>query len=463
MKDFEPLFFPRSVAVVGASSVEGKVGYIAMDSITSSGFKGKIFPVNPEEEEVFGLRAYKNIDSIPEEVDLFIFAISIGRLFEALERAIKKGGKGGVIFSAGFKEIGEEGAKLELKLKEIANRGNFKIIGPNTMGLLNLRHNLNATFIPAFSYLKEGSIAVISQSGGVGFTIVSRLMDNNLGIGKYVSIGNRANVEFADLIEYLVHDPHTDIILLYIEGIDDARRFYEVARKYAFIKPIIAYNAGFGSKARGMALTHTGTMASSPEIYRAAFKQAGILQVDSTEDLALTAKILHMSPPVNNSNLVIMTHTAGPSIITSDICERGGVKLVNLAEETKRKIREAIYGILEVGNPVDMPMAGFDHRLYLKPFEHVIKDGNTSAVLIIYTSWLDGKIRIPIKECAALSKEYNKPLFALVIAPEDVKEEMLEWERHGIPVFNSPEKAARSIVNYFKYYELKRRAEGWRG
>ncbi len=243
---YRPLFYPRSVAVVGASTNPFKLGFHALRAVTSAGFDGEVYAVNPNAgEEIQGVRSFPRIADLPGEVDLFIYAVPDRLVVPAVREAVEKGGRAGVVFAGGFREAGPGGVKLQEALIEAAARGDMKIIGPNCIGVVNTHARLNATFAVPLGQVGQGGISVVSQSGGVGMCILSHLFDEKVGLGKFVSIGNRANVEFADMIEYLAVDPDTSVICLFIEGIDDARDFLMRARKYSELKPIIAYNRGY--------------------------------------------------------------------------------------------------------------------------------------------------------------------------------------------------------------------------
>nr|HID58061.1 hypothetical protein [Desulfobacterales bacterium] len=451
------LLNPRNIAIIGASRNPRKLGFHALKAVVTGGFRGKIYPVNPElnGEALLGYKAYKDIESIPEAVDLFVFAIPATGVIGALKEAIKKKARGAVIFAGGFKEVGSEGRSLEIELRNIADAADVNIIGPNCIGMVNFHKSVNATFAWTLSDLPRGNISVISQSGGTGMAIIYQMANLGLGLGKFISVGNRVNLEFADLFEYFAEDEETDLILLFIEGIEEGRQFFERARMASKKKPILAYNAGFSRTAANAALSHTGSAASSKEIYRAAFLQSGMLLVDSIEELVDTAKALSVIPSLEGG-VVILTHSAGPSIVIADLCEEAGVSLPTFTPETQEKLLEFLPQYSKPTNPLDMfAQAWVNTDLYLKALDVIFQQEDISLAVPIYCSSMGAGLKFPAQKAVQVSKKHGKHILLCMVAPDTEKEEQQEYERGGIPTFTSLYRIGRVIANLKRYHYIK--------
>ena len=454
------LFYPKNVAVVGASVNPVKLGFQALLAAKSGGLKGKVFPVNPslKGKEVFGLTGYGSIDDIPEDAELMVFALPHDKIEGALKSAAEKGAKGVVIFAGGFREVGGEGERLQARIRESANRFGIKIIGPNCVGAANLHHGLNATFAPPFSLMKRGGVTVVSQSGGTGSAIVTLMMDNNVGVSKFVSIGNRVNLDFAELTEYLSQDDDTDVVCLFIEGMDDARAFFETAKRVSHKKPIIAYQAGFTATTRKLALSHTGSMSSSEEIYKAAYRQAGVLFVNDIEEMVDTAKAVSMLPPIAGPGVALFTHTAGPALIVGQTVEEGGGIIPDYTAENKEKILEFVPQFTVPTNPLDMfAHAWFDTQLYLKSVDIALSQPDIHIACACYSSGAEVGVAFPAEEYAKIAKRHNKPAIICLMATHSGKggEELRIADEAGAPTFNTPHKAGRTIVNLIRFWRMR--------
>ncbi|MFC1858520.1 CoA-binding protein, partial [Thermodesulfobacteriota bacterium] len=408
----DSLFHPENVAVVGASANPGKLGHMCISSVTSGGFQGKIFTVNPSSAggHIMGAPCYAAIDDLPEAVQLFIFAIPHNRIEDALIAAARKGAKGAVVFAGGFKETGAEGEDLQNRIRYVADTHGIKIIGPNCAGTLNPHHGLNATFIfPGFKF-KKGGVAVVSQSGGTSGAILNSMIDSNVGLSKLVSIGNRVNLDFAEMIDYLGDDPATRVICLFIEGIDAARNFFETAKKVSRKKPILAYQAGFAASSKVLALSHTGSMSESEDVYRSALAQAGVLLLNDIEEMVDTAKGLSMCEPIEGSGAAILTHSAGPAIIISDTVESGGGRVADFSTENKRLLLEFIPRFSNPINPLDMfAHAHLDTTLYLKSLDVALSQPDIHIACACYIPNMGEEYRFPAREYADIAHKHHKP------------------------------------------------------
>jgi len=314
--NLERIFNPARVAVVGASDTPGSVGHSLMRNLIQLGFEGKVYPINITKKEILGIRAYQRVDQLPERVDLAIIATPAKTVPDVLEQCGKAGIVGIIIISAGFKEIGPEGRALEEQIQVVRRKYNLRIIGPNCLGIIRPSIQLNATFSDLMP--KPGNIAFISQSGALGSAILDWATSQNIGFSNFVSIGSMIDVDFGDLIDYFGTDPQTRSILMYIEGLSNARKFMSAARHFARTKPIIVVKAGkFGESAKAAA-SHTGSMTGEDMVYDAAFQRAGMVRVEEIADLFNAAEVLGMQPLPRGPRLAIITNAGGPGVMATD-------------------------------------------------------------------------------------------------------------------------------------------------
>jgi len=444
-------FTPRSVAILGASNDPLKLGYEVFENLKEYG--GKVHPVNIKDEVVQGVKAYKNVKNIPEDVDLTIIVVPKRFVKQSLIDCGEKGVKGVIIITAGFGEMGEEGKKEEKELVEIAHKYGMRIIGPNCVGVMNTHSNLNATFI---MNAKKGNVTFVSQSGALGAGIIYKTIKEDIGFSKFISIGNMSDVDFADLMEYLADDEESKAIALYIEGIKDGRKFMEVAKRVTKKKPVIVLKAGKSESGARAASSHTGSLAGSYAIYEAAFKQSGILVANTIDELLSMARAFTQPLPKSN-RVAIMTNAGGPGVLTADEIDRHGLKLANLKEETMQKLREFLPPMAAVKNPVDM-IASARGEEYYKTAKLLLEDENVDMLIAICvvptfagmtpTEHAEGVIRA-VKEV-----NNGKPVLALFMAGyvSEPAKELLEKE--GIPAYERPEDVG---IAAYALWEIARR------
>jgi acyl-CoA synthetase (NDP forming) len=456
--EFEYLFNPRSVALIGVSANSKKMGYHVLQSFVKSGFKGRVYPVNPGYETLSGLKVYPSLVSIPDEIDLVVVAVPQKAVFEVMEDCVRKGVKAAVVISAGFREAEiEEGEKFHEKLASIAKEGGIRIIGPNTFGMVNLRVNLNASFTPALSLIKKGEIALISQSGGVCHVIMPYAIKEGIGFSKIVGLGNRVNTDFHDMLEYLAFDEESKSVALYVEGIDDPKKLMEAAKSLTPVKPVVAYKVGRFERANKAAKSHTGSIAGRYELYIAAFKQAGIIVANDTVELVSAAKALACQPPVYGSRVAVISLVAGLGMISAEWCELKGLRLAEFTEETKRKLLKLLPPYTIRTNPVDLGYVANDPDLCGEVIKTVFCDGNVDAVVLNYIySWSEDFLQLPVKSIVEASKETGKPItMCLNYPPGFWDEERNFLEKHGIPTYPTPELAAKSMAALVEYGRIK--------
>lgn len=451
------LFKPRSVAVIGASEKEAKLGFHVMKSLTKGGFPGKIMPINPGSKEIMGLKTFPSITELTYDIDLAIVVLPAKLVPAIFKECLAKGVKGIVLITAGFREIDDPiGADLHEQLAKIVNKPNVPVIGPNTFGMINLHANLNASFTPEFSLLKKGSIGLVSQSGGMCHLISFIALRDDIGFSKIVGIGNRLNVDFAQMVDYLMQDPDTNMIAIYMEGVDNPKELIDTAKAYGGKKPIIAYKTGLGDIGDRASRSHTGSMAGRGEIYSGAFSQSGILTVNSVEDLLDTAKALAVSPIPKAPGVAILSSQAGPGIAAADICQMSDLKIVSFTLETQNKINEILPPLALRTNPVDMGPAWYNSEALVGILHAVMRDANIEGILL-FMMFASANVD-SIKSLSFLLnyKEQKKPLITCLSAPPGIWDEQIkQFEEDKIIVnFPTPERAARVMVNLNRYRSL---------
>ncbi|VVB89363.1 Acetate--CoA ligase [ADP-forming] I [uncultured archaeon] len=452
--NLDKIFNPKSIALIGASDKEGSVGYILMKNLTS-GYKGSVYPVNIHKPEILSLKAYRSVDQLPETVDLAIIATPARTVPDIVEQCGEAGIKGIIIISAGFKEIGHEGKVLEEKILKIKNKYNLRIIGPNCLGIIHPDINLNATFVPIT--IKPGSIAFISQSGALGSAILDLAMHENIGFSNFVSVGSMIDVDFGDLIDYFGTDPKTLSILMYAEGITDARKFMSAARHFASTKPMIVVKAGRFVESAKAAASHTGALTGEDMVYDAAFKRAGIVRVEEIEDLFNCADALGKQPLPRGPNLAIITNAGGPGVMAADALLARGGKLARLDARTLDTLNNVLPPYWSRGNPIDILGDATPER-YRAAAEACFKDENIDGLLIIYTPQ-GGADPVEIaNNIAGLCKTRDscKTYLTSFMGYKDVEEANRILSENGAPTYYTPEQA---IATYMYMYHYKRNLE----
>ncbi len=457
LESYRPLFNPSSIAVVGATDNAFKLGFHSLAAVTSAGFAGEVYPVNPKAgESIQGLRAYRSISELPRGVDLFVYAIPERQVIPSVREAVEMGGRAGVIFAGGFRETGREGRRLQEELIAIADAGGMKLIGPNCIGIVNKQAGVNATFASPLAWFPEGNVSVVSQSGGMGNSILNEIMDEQVGISKFVSIGNRANVEFADMVEYLSADPDTGVICLFIEGLDDGAAFLEKARRASRRKPILVYTRGYTESSSRTALSHTGSAASSEAVYHGAFRQAGLLQVHSSSELAAAAKAVSMGARLEGDGVFVSTHSAGPVVAICDICERGGLRFPPLRADTAGAIAEFIPEHAVAANPLDMfAFAWTDTSLYLRATDLALAQDDVHCAIAVFVTGGGAGPMFPSRDYAEIGRKHGKPVFICLITPCALVQDIADAQKEGAVAWSSPEKTGKALVDLYRLSRLE--------
>jgi acetyltransferase len=448
MKSLDPIFAPKSVAVIGATEKEGSVGRTILWNLLSNPFGGTIYPVNPKRANVLGIKAYPDVKSIPEQVDLAVIVTPAPSVPSIITDCVKVEVKGAIIISAGFKEIGKEGAKLEQQILKEARRGKVRIIGPNCLGVMRPYSGFNATFATALA--KPGTVGFVSQSGALCTAVLDWSFQENVGFSAFISIGSMLDVGWGDLIYYLSDDPHTKSIVIYMESVGDARSFISAAREVASSKPIIIIKAGQTEAAAKAASSHTGALAGSDEVLNAAFRRCGVLRVNNISELFYMAEVLGKQPRPKGRNLTILTNAGGPGVLATDSLITGGGKLTQLSGESMKAYNELLPPHWSHNNPVDI-LGDADPQRYAKSLEIAAKDPNSDGLLVILTPQAMTDPTQTAEQLKPYAKSLGKPLLASWMGGVDVQAGTLILNQSNIPTFPYPDTGAR-VFNYMWRY-----------
>ncbi|RLE93975.1 MAG: acetyl CoA synthetase [Thermoprotei archaeon] len=448
------LFFPKSVAVIGASRSPGKIGHEILRNIIEYGYEGKIYPVNPKADEILGLKCYKSILEIPEPVDLAVISIPAKYVPVALEECGKKGVKAAAIISSGFKEIGN--VELENKIVEIARKYGIRFIGPNIFGVFSAPSKLNATFGP--TKVLPGKIAFITQSGALGIALMGWTIFAGIGLSAVVSLGNKADVDEADLLEYFVDDEHTKVVLIYMEGLDNGRRFMEAAAKCSLKKPIIVIKAGRSERGARAVASHTGSLAGSDVFYDVAFKQCGVLRALNVEEAFDWARAFTALPEPKGDNVVIITNGGGIGVMATDACSDYGLNLMEFPEDLMNEFRKCMPPFGSPKNPVDLTgQAAYDE--YAKALEVALSDDRIHSIILLFcqTAVVDPPKLSEVIADVVKKHGSRKPVVACYIGGEECQKGMKILEQNGIPSYPTPERAVLALAAVYRWVKWKKK------
>ncbi len=381
LENLDCLFKPRSIAFVGATGAKVKWGFICFNNLLAGGYEGKVYPVNPGHRELLGLECYPSVRDIPGEVDLAVFTVPAAAVIDAVEDCAIKGVRAGLVISAGFGELDDEGAALEAELVRRADAARMVLCGPNGQGLCCPESKLYP-WMPLF-YPRAGSVGVICQSGNVLNMLIGEALDAGFGISKGVSSGNEAHLATEDYFEYLADDPATDVIVAYIEGIDDGRRFLEKSREAARRKPVVVLKGGRSRAGMRAASSHTGAIAVSADMFASVCRQAGLVGTGTIREAGIVASSFVNRPLPRGRRVGIVTGGGGLGVIASDACSDRGLEVPALSSGTLKKIRALMPAYWVPGNPVDL-VAGLDLRVIEPIIELLIRSGEVDSVLFIF-------------------------------------------------------------------------------
>jgi len=441
-------FNPGAIAVIGASRDPKKVGHSVLKNLIENNFTGKIYPVNPNIENIFGKKCYPNISSLPEGIDLAIIAINANTVPETIEECGRKGIKAAIVISAGFKEIGEEGRELEKKLFNAAISNGVRILGPNCLGLINTQTNLNASF--AAQYPEKGNISVLSQSGALCTAILDWAVRNHIGFSKLISIGNKVDIDEEVIIEALVEDETTRVIVGYLEDITNGPHFMRTAERVTKRKPIVLIKAGTTEAGAKAASSHTGSIAGAFTAYQCAFRRSGILQASSIEALFDYAIALSYQPLIKGTSIAVITNAGGPGIMAADAVESIGLKFAKISYETQKKLREFLPAAANTANPIDI-LGDASAEVYGKTLKIILAEKGVDGVVVLLTPQAMIDVQESAKQIVEVAKGTEKPITASFIGAEKVADGITILQKNKIPHYPTPERAVGALAILAEY------------
>ena len=448
------LFEPKSIAIVGASETEGSIGTILVRNIIDGGFKGRLFFVNPRHETVFGQKAYDSVESIPLRLDLAVVCTRAETVPAVIDACGRAGTRNAIVISGGFAEMGPRGANLLRATLDSARRHNLRVLGPNCLGLIRPSSGLNATF--AHGSANSGTIGLVSQSGALCTAILDWALPNGVGFSNVVSLGAESDIDFGEVLEYMVADPRTENIFLYIEGIKNARRFMSALRAAARCKPVLLIKVGRHPAGKQAALSHSGALVGADDVFDAALRRAGVVRLGNVGQMYAAASALFSHFRPRGNRLMIVTNGGGPGVMAADHAADIGIPLAQLSETTLAKLNDILPPTWSKGNPADI-VGDADPARYAATISTCLEDPNVDGVLAILTPQAMTDPTQAARSVIEISKNSDKPLVTCWMGEEQVKEARLLFKGTGIPSFRTPEPAVElfsHISNYYRNQQL---------
>ncbi len=433
---------PKSIAVIGASNKEGKIGYTVLKNLFADGYSGEVYPINPKDKEVQGLKAYSSVLDVPGEIDAAVVIVPAKFIPQVAEECGKKGVKGLIIIASGFSEVGRK--DLEQAVVDTAHQYDMRVLGPNIVGILSNSDNCNASFAPCLPL--PGKAALVSQSGALLIAMDTSTYTRRVGFDKMISIGNMSDVNFGDLVEWLDADENTACMSFYIEGLKDGRHFMRAAREAH--KPIVALKSGVSAHGAAAAASHTGSLAGSGKIYEAALEQAGVIRAADLNNLFDRTLALSLQPPMQGDNMLILTNGGGVGVLATDAAERAGLPLRFAPEDVQTELKKHMPEFGSARNPVDLTgMAGVEwyHDTVRYSFAHPWVDG--LAVLYCETAMtIPQEIAESIKQAIDESGVTGKPITVSFVGGEQSEAAMQWLLEQGIPAYDAPDTAVNALA-----------------
>ena len=452
--NMDKIFKPSSIAVIGASDKEESLGYSLITNIVEGGYKGKVFPVNPNYKSIKDLVVYPSVGDINEPTDLAVIAIPIARVPSIMRECVDVGIGGAIILSAGGKETGAEGKKLEDQIKMEADRGGLRIIGPNCFGIASAESSLKASFARLMPL--SGNLAFVSQSGGICAAILDLSVKEGIGFRYFASVGSMLDVDFGDLINYLGNDSNVSSLVLYVENLTNIRKFMSAARAVSRVKPIAVLKAGKSVAGARAASSHTGAMTGEDSVYNAAFKRAGIVRVNTIQELFDCAELMAKQSHPSGHGVAIITNGGGPGIMATDALSSYDIEPVSLAQETIQKLDDILPPFWSKGNPIDI-LGDASPEVWQRTIDVCISAREINALVIIFLPQaLSNALTIAQTAVDLLQNRRHPPVFAVWMGGESVDQGLHILNRASIPTYETPE---RAISAFFSMYSYKRNLE----
>ncbi|MFP4545501.1 MAG: acetate--CoA ligase family protein [Methanomassiliicoccales archaeon] len=455
----EAIFNPRSVALVGASGKEGKMGNVFARNL-AEGYEGTIYMINPKGEEVLGYQAYPDVKSVPGPIDLAVIVVPSKAVPAVMEELAEAGTKAAVVITAGFSEVGEEGKALEERMMEPARRAGMKVVGPNCFGIYNCNIGLNAS-LGIGTPPRGGDISFLTQSGAYGMAIFTFALDHSMRFAKIMAHGNKAGIEDYEVLEYLGEDPETKVICLFLESVDRGRKFFEVAKRVGLKKPIVATKTGRTAGAARAAASHTAAMAGTFTAYEAAFKQTGIIFARNGMELINVAKGLDWQPLPKGNRVGIITNSGGTGVELVDLCEENGLTVPELSPQVQAEIEELIPAYASAKNPIDTtPVWPQFVELYSKCIRALYESDDVDIVVPILLQ----RAALMPEVCRAVADTVNqcrsegmeKPTYVCWVSTRNGLENMDILQERKVPCYDWPERTAQTIGAIYRYTDFLR-------
>lgn len=454
-RNLETIFHPKSVAIVGTNRVKGTVPHDILDNILKADFNGIVYPVSPKEKSIKGIKAYKYVVDVPDDIDLAILVFPSSVCHMALEQCGQKGIKSVIIISAGFKEVGEAGLEKEKQLIEIARKYDMSFIGPNCLGVINTAPDtmLNASF--AREMPEIGNIGFLSQSGALCTAVLDYAQAKHIGFSKFISFGNKADISEIDLLYYLMNDDETKVILMYLEEISDGKALISTAQEVIEKsgKPILVIKSGRTEEGASAAASHTGSLAGADEICDAAFEQAGIIRCDNIEEMFNKAIAFAYQPAPRTEKVAIITNAGGPGVLTTDAAISSGLKLAKFSEETTKVLKKALPATANIKNPVDVIGDARADR-YVVAIQAAFDDEDVAGVFVILTPQSMTDIDTIAEEVTKIAEGQTKPIYASFMGEKDVASGIDILQKHKIPHYILPESMCSAFQAVYRFNEI---------
>jgi acetyl-CoA synthetase (ADP-forming) len=448
LSDLEKMFCPKSVAVIGASKNPKKIGYELVSNILSGGYEGKLYPVNPEGADVMGIKSFTNVKLIPGDVDLAVIAVPAVYVKDVVEDCGQKGIKSVMVISSGFREVGN--VQLEENVLSVAKKYGIRMLGPNIFGLYYAPSRLNATF--GLSQVFPGNIAFITQSGALGIAMMGWTTLYRIGVSAVVSMGNKADIDEADVLDYLTSDEKTKVVLMYIEGVRDGRRLISSMETTGAKKPVIVLKSGKTQRGAAAAASHTGSLAGSDSIYDAAFRQSGALRASDFAQAFDWAKLITLQPPPTTENTIVITNGGGVGVMTTDASEESGITIWPLPEDLQTEFKKLMPVFGNCSNPVDLTGQAYEES-YCRAVGLALKDQRIGSVIVLYcqTAITDPSSIANSIIDAYESQRPEKAVVASFIGGQQCEDAMRKLDERSIPTYPIPERAVSALAAYYRW------------
>ncbi len=447
---------PKSVAIIGVSRDPNKVGNIIFQNYVNAGYSGKLYLVNKNAEEINGIKVYKSITEIKQSIDLVVIAIPAPFVPDVVEECGKAKAKSIVVVSGGFAEVGE--VALQQKMVDIANKYNIPLLGPNCLGVMDPRSRIDTLFLPTYKISRSsiGGVSFVAQSGAVGSTILDLISGEGFGLSKFISYGNAAQVDEIDILNYLMHDDETKVVVMYLEGIKRGKEFIELAKTITKIKPVVVLKAGRTQAGASAAKSHTASLAGSYEAHEAVFRQFGFTIANDLSELLYYAKIFASEPMPKGPNISVITDGGGTGVLTADaIGSSQHMKLGTFSDEVAKKLRKLMPILVNIRNPLDLA-GDADSKRYSDAILTLKDDKNIDMLVVIALFQTPGADSRLAAELIKIKQESEKPMIVISMGSQYTTMHKIMMESGGIPVYDSPSSAISSLSALYDYYEFKK-------